>query len=185
MKKGWQKIANSSGKKKLWLGAAVIFGLWLIWPASGSRVKPAAEQILQLAAQIRQEFQSKPDFWGLSTDWVIKNQATPQGMLKKGQIINALGRPVLVGGGNDGQVLMPGSRSFNIIYPNLSFADCAKLAAYPFSEQQALGMLSLTIINGGQEYTYGWGAENSLPLGLKTAKSVCKGQNVLVWGFGN
>ena len=146
-------------------------------------VKYSAQQLLQLSELIRSKFNTKPDFWKLNTQWLIDNKILPDEMLDDNNIINDLGKEIIVGSGMDGQVLMPGDKSFDIVYKNLNFDECVNLSSYPFSDKQILGLLGLKIINGKEEFLIEWNGEKSLPLAKEDAEKMCTNKNILIWTF--
>ena len=167
--------------------AVVLVGITLLgWSVSCSlktEVRPAARQLVRLVEIIHRNFQTKPDFWKLNSAWLIDNNMVPQEMRSGRQIINALGKPVEVGSGIEGQMLMPGALSFDIVYKNLTKRECAALASYDYPQTQTLGLISLTVINGAEEKNLVWGEENGLPLSAEEAGELCKKQNMLIWNF--
>ena len=184
MQKIVSKITNLPTSTKI---ASVLVALtllgWGVSCSSKNEVRPAARQLVRLVEIVHRNFQTKPDFWKLNTDWLIKNNMVPQEMLRDSQIINALGKPVLVGSGMDGQMLMPGARSFDIVYKDLSKRECVALASYDYPQTQTLGLISLTIINEKEEKNLVWGEKGGLPLLAEEAADICQKQNVLIWNF--
>lgn len=144
---------------------------------------PAANQLIKLTDKVRQKFSTRPDFRMLNTQWVIDNQILPEDMIDDNRIVNALGKNVLIGFGAQGQMLMPGAKSFDIAYENLSYDECVALASYQFSEQELLGLLSLSIINNGQENRLVWGEDGELPPSADKAQAICGKKNILIWNF--
>ncbi len=150
---------------------------------STTEIEPVAQQLVQISDIIRKKFSAKPDFWKLNTQWLIDNQVLPNSMVKDGKIINLLGEEVVVGFGIEGQMLMPGAKSFDIVYKNLNHSECVGLASYAFAEQQVLGLLSLVIINGAEEKHLDWSEDGGLPLSADEAQKLCSSQNMLIWNF--
>lgn len=168
------------------IAVALIGVFFLGWGIScnlRSEVRPVAQQLVRLVEIIHQNFQTKPDFWKLNSAWLIDNELIPQEMLSGRQIINALGKPVEIGSGIEGRMLMPGARSFDIVYKDLTQSECAALASYAYPQAQTLGLISLTIINGKEERNLVWGEENGLPLSADKAREICQKKNILIWNF--
>lgn len=143
----------------------------------------AANEVVSLSEEVRRYYHNRPDYWRLNTETVVREGIAPQGMIFDGKIKNALGNDVLVGNGFDGAMIMPGTRSFDIIYKNLSKKDCIALAAYPYNEKQKLGLLSITIKNGEDVSNFTWGGENELPITVDNAKSRCGDGSDISWNF--
>lgn len=150
---------------------------------SEDNIEPTAQQLIEITNKIRQKFSNKPDFWKLNTQWVIDNKILPENMLDDTRIINKLGKNILVGFGAQGQMLMPGAKSFDIVYENLNYNECVALASYQFSKQQILGLLSLTIVNESQEKRLVWGEDGELPPSIDKAQTICGKKNILIWNF--
>ena len=177
----WRNMTKTS-KIAAMLVVITIFGLAVSCNFK-SEVRPAARQLIRLVDIIHRNFQAKPDFWKLDTNWLVDNNMVPQEMLKDTQIVNALGNPVLVGLGIDGQMLMPGARSFDIVYKDLSKRECVALASYNYPQAQTLGLISLTIVNGAEEKMLVWGEGVGLPLSTEEAAEICQKRNILIWNF--
>ena len=173
---------TSSTKIAVFLVLLTLLG-WGVSCSLKNEIKPAARQLIRLVEIVHRNFQTKPDFWKLNTDWLIENNMVPKEMLKNSLVVNALGKPVLVGSGINGQMLMPGSKSFDVIYKDLSKRECVALAAYEYPQAQTLGLISLTIINGKEEKNLVWGENGGLPLSADKAASICKKKNILIWNF--
>ena len=78
---------------------------------------------------------------------------------------------------------MPGARSFDIVFADLDKKECEHLAEFQFTENQSLGILSITIINNGQQTEFSWGGENKLPITAENARRYCGKQTSLLWTF--
>ena len=178
------QIAKLSTSAKV--AAVLVLVTLLGWGTScmmQNNIRPAARQLIRLVEIVHRNFQTKPDFWRLDTNWLIDNNMVPHEMLKGSQIVNALGKQVLVGNGPEGQMLMPGARSFDIIYKDLSKRECVALAAYEFPQAQTLGLISLTIVNDDETKNLVWGEKSGLPLSTDDAAKICRNNNVLMWNF--
>lgn len=143
----------------------------------------AANQVVSLAEEVRRHYHNRPDYWRLNSDMAIKENVVPQAMRSDNKIKNALNGEVLIGTGFDGAMIMPGTRSFEIIYKNLTKKDCEALAVYAYNAEQNLGLLSVMIRNGNEESTFTWGGENKLPISENKAKSCCGKNSELSWEF--
>ena len=77
---------------------------------------------------------------------------------KNNQLINALGKPILIGKGENGDIVMPGEKSFDVVYTDLSFAECINVASYQFEQQETLGLLQITIIGPEKSRIFEWSA---------------------------
>lgn len=143
----------------------------------------AANEVISLSEGIRKHYRNRPDYWRLNTETVIADNIAPKNLIIDGNIKNALGNEVLVGSGFDGAMVMPGTRSFDIIYKNLSKKDCIGLASYSYNEEQKLGLLSITVKNDEDISIFTWGGENKLPILTENAKKHCGHNSEISWTF--
>lgn len=158
-------------------------GIFFLLTRDTPQIKAAAGEIIQTAEEIRQFYRNRPGYWGLNTDIVIKEGIAPNSVLKKGRLVNALNKDILVGQGADGAMLMPGARSFDIIYKNLTAKECRELASFAFSEEQSLGLLAVSIVQKTETQTFTWGGENKLPAGKAAAEQACRNGGDVIWTF--
>ena len=156
---------------------------WGVSCSFRNEVRPAARQVIRLVDIVHRNFQTKPDYWKLSSQWMIENNMVPSEMRQGLQIVNALGKPVLIGAGINGQMLMPGAKSFDIVYKDLSKRECVALATYEYPKNQTLGLIELTIVNENGEKSFVWGDKEGLPLESEEAAEICNKQNSLIWNF--
>lgn len=156
----------------------------LFVPTSGIDASKEAQQLQSLSSNIRKHYRNRPDYWGLDAKAAINMQIVPLDMLKDHQITSIWNTPILIGAAPDGNILMPGSRSFDVIYKHLDKKQCVALASYKFDETFWLGVIQISIANDNQNKTFNWnGGENSLPIKPEVAKKSCKSLNTLVFHF--
>lgn len=84
------------------------------------KVEEAALQVEEIARLVRQNYASRVDYWGLSTQSAIDNNMLTNLSYDDGKLINALGKPVKIGSGENGDTVMPGERSFDVVYSGLN-----------------------------------------------------------------
>lgn len=150
---------------------------------SNPKIEKAAHEVVQIAEEVRQFYRSRPGYWGLNTAAVIKNGIAPNSTLKQDQLLNSLDKEIAIGQGIDGNLVMPGTKSFDIAYKNLSKSECIDLATYPFTEQQSLGLLAIAIYNQESNAEFNWGGENRLPIQKSAAKKQCQDNSSIIWTF--
>ncbi|MBO5442938.1 MAG: hypothetical protein J6A33_04035 [Alphaproteobacteria bacterium] len=143
----------------------------------------AAKEVMSVAEEIRKFYRNRPGYWGLNTESVLKNNLLPASFIQNGKTVNALGKNILIGQGAEGNLVMPGARSFDIVFADLDKKECEQLAEFQFTENQSLGLLSITIINNGQQTEFSWGGENKLPITAENARRYCGKQTSLLWTF--
>ena len=168
----------------IWLMSIVIiifFGVFLIFQRPSTDVVSAYKELLETSDKVRTHYKNKPDYWGLNTTEAVKNKLF-SGKLTNNQIINSLGKYVIIGGDISGNTVMPRMRSFVIGYKDLTQKECIELASFIWKESDKLGLLSVQINTDNVEYNFDWG-EDGLPLSRSKAKQFCGEVNSLVWIF--
>ncbi len=186
----WREKVKNIRRINIILGAAVGL-LLIIWGAAvlifsdkdiGSEI--AAGQVQTLSENIRRYYQNRPDFWGLNTQTVIDKQMAPRNMSLNGKLANYFGKPVTVGNGEDGAMLMPGARNFVISFHELNQQECAETASYKFSEKFWLGVTEVSINNGTKTEIFSWNnQQNILPVKKNLAEKACGNTNIVSWHF--
>lgn len=147
---------------------------------SGSNQEAANLQ--KLTENIRRHYQNRPDYWGLNTKAIIDNKTAPLAMLKNGRIVSGFDTDILVGTAPDGLMLMPGSRSFDIIYKGLNKKQCLELTTQKFEEKFWLGVINITISNDNVQEVFSWNDQkNMLPIKKAAAKEICKSVNDIIF----
>lgn len=179
------RITAKLKHSKIILGTGVIViiivvALSFMLNKGDKRIPVAYNQVWQLADNIRGYYRSRPDAWGLNSEKVISEKMVPQEMLNNKLLVNALGKEVLVGADLEGNTVMPGSRSFAIVYKNLNESECQEIAAADLGEKEQLTITSIIIAND-TETQFVWGGEHPLPISGKDAKSFCRKNNIITW----
>lgn len=140
--------------------------------------------IFSISEAIRQHYADKPSYWGLNTEYVIKQNIVPQSIVKNGKLNLNGGINLLIGTGVDGSTVMPMAQSFDIILPHLNKAQCMSYAESELFDNENLALISLNIINGSGTYTFEWGGQNSLPIKKYATKQFCQDKdNTLIWSL--
>lgn len=142
----------------------------------------AGRQIVALTDNIRNHYKARPDFWGLCTDYIIKERFFPSGMKIVGNnLIGYFDNPVKVGADENGTPVMPTAKNFVISYQGLNQNQCIALASQNYEQKFWLSVASLVIKNNDGSKKFEWGnQEFGLPLTKKTAKRFCSKNNNLV-----
>ena len=154
---------------------------WIIRP--NPEINLAAVQLAQTANNIRLFYQTKPGYWGLSTENVIKNNLQASDMLKDNKLYNAFEKPVLIGQDDEGNIAMPGSKNFVITFKELSKSECTAMAAFKLNERENLTLLQMVILNKKGNFVFTWGGENPLPITKTEAEKFCERVNTIAWSF--
>ncbi len=166
------------------IGFVLVFAfIWHITMAPNTKIAEAQQNMFALTENIRNFYKKRPDYWGLSTQSALKNGLIPQMMLKDSKIYSAVGQNILIGSDEAGSVVMPGMRSFYIIYDGVSKKDCVDMVSYPISEQNKLGLLGVIIKNNKEEVVFQWGGKNSLPIKKDKATKICRNKSIILWNF--
>lgn len=140
--------------------------------------------VFRISESIRQYYADKPSYWGLNTEYVIKQNIVPKNLIKNNQLRLKNGIIILVGGGVDGGTVMPMAQSFDIVLPHLNKAQCMSYAEVNLLDEESLALISLNIINSSGTHTFEWGGKNSLPVRKYATKQLCQDkENTLIWSL--
>jgi len=159
----------------------VIILAWIISP--NPLINKAATELARTADNIRLFYQTKPGYWGLNNEMVIKNNLQADEMLKDGKLTNAFGKPVIIGQDTEGNIVMPGTRYFVVTFPNLNKSECTAMAAFRLNEKESLSLLQMEIISGDKRFEFNWGGKPSLPITKTDAAKYCGKENTVSWRF--
>ncbi len=144
----------------------------------------AAIDVVKIVGDVHKMYVNKASYWQLSTKSFFGNDILTKYRYKGNQLINTLGKPILIGRGESGDVIMPGEKSFDVVYTDLTAEECVSVAAYRFEQPENLGLLQITIMNDEESQTFEWGAEDHrLPISRVEAKSFCSSNAKVVWTF--
>lgn len=188
----WQNIKNFTKKyiNKTYMIIAGVFVLLcclliIIFSSPNNIPNLAMDEIVNMSSNIHNNFKAKPDYWGLSTEYVIDNKLADEKMIKEKKLVSVTGNEVVVGNTEDGFIAMPGSHSFDIVYKNLSRRYCVILSSYHMDYAEKIGLLNITIKNKSSEATFAWGSDgNKLPISVAEAKKHClSNENTIIWTF--
>lgn len=179
----WEKIKKglSNRNKAIVLSVVLLIGIgaYFIFRPMPKTIL-AGEQVVLLINNIRSFYQNKPNAWGLNTYSAIQNKIVPTNMINGRQIKNCLNKDVLLGADAIGNTVMPGSKTFSIVYKNLDYDECVALSRFPFSEKVMISFDAVDVINE-DTYSFSWGEEKALPISEKDAQSSCKQNNDILW----
>lgn len=153
---------------------------WNVKP--NSKIAIAAEQVNEIAKEIRKSYANKPSYWGLNTQTVIANNILTNNWYKGDIIVNIMGKTVLIGQGIDGNIVMPGGKSFDIVYKNLTTSECIALSSYNYRQGEELGFLKITIVGKKASQDFEWGRENyKMPVVRQEAQEFCSSDSAVIW----
>lgn len=162
------------------LAAAVCVWLGL----KSNKTDRAAAEVINIAADIHKLYANKANYWMLGNSSLRSNDILTNYQYKNNQLVNALGKPILIGKGEDGDVVMPGEKSFDVVYTDLSAKECIAVATYQYEQQELLGLLQITIIGKEQSRIFEWGAETyKLPVIRPEAERFCSDGSKVIWTF--
>lgn len=176
---------KTADRKHLAIGAGIVLTtaavLFILFNLINKPAVEAAGQVSLLTENVRKFYQNRPDGWGISSESAVKNNIVPKAMLKDGKIINALGKEVLLGADENGNMVMPGMRSFAVVYKGLSYRECIIAAEKSLTENVQLVLNDLIVRHKDKSTEFIWGGENALPISASAAKKACGKQNTLIW----
>lgn len=188
IKKMINKILSKFFWQRQWKNiAAVVAGILiialilslLIGGQQDVGAQEAGNQVVKLAKNIRNRYQSRPDFWGLSTREVIAKKIYPTDMTVNDEALSGyFGNPVEIGSDKNGTPVMPTIRRFVIAYNGLSKDQCIALASNRFDQNFWLGVTALTVANDNAEQVFDWTSKDfMLPAAKSSLKKICRHKN--------
>lgn len=145
----------------------------------------AGLQVEKIASLIRSKYKTRPDYWGLNTDEVIKNNLFPNDMsFNNNELHGYFGSSVRIGMDENGVTVMPTVKKFVVTYYDLSKAQCIALASNKFNRNFLFGLSYINIINEQSTQTFNWhDAKHFLPISKQNATKFCKKNNNISFGF--
>lgn len=164
----------------------VIIAVLLIGGQQDIGAQEAGQQISKLAQNIRNRYQTRTDFWGLSTAEVIRQKMYPLSMTAEGgKLIGYFGNEVQVGADASGAAVMPTVRRFVIAYNNLNRKQCLALGTYKFTPDFWLGVSGMTIETERAQRLFDWSSkELALPATEDIVGKICRSQkNNIIFHF--
>ena len=183
-----KKKKNNNKKLSLIIGiiGLVLVVAYLMFAVKNKQLRheTTGDDVAKIVIDVHKIYANKASYWQLSTKSFFGNDILTKYRYKNNQLINALGKPILIGKGENGDVIMPGEKSFDVVYTDLSAEECVSVAAYRFEQPENLGLLQITIVNGEKSQTFEWGAEDHmLPISRVEAKSFCSSKAKVIWTF--
>ena len=160
----------------------IILIIAMLTSGPSKRFVNAINQMIDLSENIRSYYQNRPGYWGLNTNIVINNKIAPAGMIADGKLSSQFDE-VLVGFGIDGEIIMPGAKTFDIVYKGLNRIDCINMVGYKFKDEQYLGMVGIKVLNPEGETNFAWGTVNNIPVSKSQANKICSKENIVMWSF--
>ena len=145
----------------------------------------AGNQVIALAKNICDTYKMRPDFWGLSTQEVIRQKLYPASMRVEGDKLKGyFANNVEIGANEDGVAVMPSMRSFVIAYNDLNKKQCIALASHQFEHDFWLSVSELVIKNNKSEQIFSWSNEEfALPAKRNNVVDVCDDVNKVIFRF--
>lgn len=148
--------------------------------------KNAGEQIIELSQNIIESYKIRPDFWGLSTNEVIKKKLYTHNMkTENNKLIGYFNNIVEIGSDDNGNIVMPTEKHFVITYKNLTKNQCFGLLSQKFNKTFWLTINKITVKNDiiSQDFTWG-NTDFALPITKKNLEKTCvSDKNVIIMQF--
>ena len=142
------------------------------------------DDIFSLSDDVRAHFVTKPDYWKLSDAYIVENRIISKKFISNNHIALSSGKRVLIGRGINGDIVLPGSKSFDIVLTDLNRAQCIDYTEKPLSEEMLIKLVEIKIITSDKSYTFEWGGINPLPIQKYATKDFCsKTGNSIIWSL--
>lgn len=184
-KQKMQQLLIQIKKHKVWLGLVlvcvaviVVTGIFACY-SKAKIYRIAGAQADELSQNIINHYKHKPDYWGLSTNEVIKQKLYPDTMkTEQGRLIGSLDNRVEIGADENGNTVMPTSKNFVIAYNDLNKQKCIGFGGHKFSEQFWLKVSKITVKNETTSQDFIWGdKKHGLPVDVNQLKDLCNKDN--------
>lgn len=142
------------------------------------------QSIFSISDAIRDHFIDKPGYWGLNTEYVLKEKIVPDTLVQDKSIILQNDKKILIGSGINADTVMPMAQNFDIIMPELNRAQCMAYAESVLTEAQKLAIISISIVNSKGSYVFEWGGTHRLPIDKYETKQICQDKdNTIIWSL--
>lgn len=145
--------------------------------------KDVHQEMTELATLVHQQYQKRPDYWGLNSEKILKNESLPTPMKKHQKIVSHIGREIIIGSNVDGDMVMPGGRQFMLTMDNLSRNVCIGLLSDIETLKTDPAWESLIVYNENGTTEFSWSADNSLADLPHKASEICVNRNKISWLF--
>lgn len=161
----------------------LIIALGLYACGNGKRVaEKTVSELFLISDEIRLKYSNRPDYWRLSTDYVIKEELISSSYIKDGKITLHNNKELLIGSGKDASIVLPRSLSFDLIIKNLNKTDCILFLESKINEDNLVKLENITLSNSNNDYVFSWGdKEYSLPVTSYIGKKLCNDSNTIFW----
>ena len=168
----------------------IIFPCMIIFWAFGScsfsknLTQKNVNLLFSIADSIHTLYSSKPDYWGLSTKYLIDNEILSEDIIHDDYIFLNDNLVVKIGSGAEASTISPKSTTFDIVLSNLNKSQCIAYVEAGFSDQQLLLLDKISIVNDSGEFIFTWGAKNSLPVKKYSSREFCSSRNnTVIWSL--
>ncbi|MBE6451019.1 MAG: hypothetical protein E7016_03530 [Alphaproteobacteria bacterium] len=138
-------------------------------------------ELTSLSETIRTHYKTKPDYWGLSKQSVTN--IAPKNLIRNNKIISSIGKELVVGQNENGDMIMPSQRNFMISMNNLTRYACENILALEIADTNQYGLQKIVIRTATDTTEFEWGGKNPLPISQEEAKAHCKNKNSISWVF--
>ena len=174
---------SQSNLNKIILVVVIVLGGVSLCTFSKTTTNKAISDIFSITDSIRHHYIGKPNYAGLSTDYVIREKIFDNRFIREGKIYIGKNINILIGKGKDALPLMFFDNSFDIIAKNVSKVDCISLVEANIAEENIVKLQKITIINPNGEHSFQWDdGKYSLPVKRYSAKDICYNtENIVIW----
>ena len=148
-------------------------------------IKKNINDIFLISDDIRAYFSNKPDYWGLSTSYVVTNSIIDKKFIDKNKITLKDGKEILIGNGINGDVVLPREESFDIILKKLNKSQCISYLEAKLNDTNQMKLESISVVNSISSTNFSWGSKNNpLPVKSYTGKDFCIDENnTIIWSI--
>lgn len=160
-----------------------VFFVWVLLPKNSQLYSVSQDELIALAGNVRNHYKIRPDYWGLNNESAVKNNLIPENMRRGQKAVSSLGREIIIGQDNEGNMVMPGGRNFMLTIANLSKPACLAMLSWRINPEANPGLIRIRLTETEKTTDFEWGGNPALPISADMAKIYCKNRNTISWTF--
>lgn len=141
--------------------------------------QPLRDSLFKTVSNIRSYYRDSPGYWKLDTN------AAKEASLIDEKLFEYKEFELHIGQSDEGDLSMPYNTTFDITLENLNKSACIGLSELGISDDDILGLHSITIINDSGQTEFSWGnEEHKLPISKWSTRNICQStNNKIMWTF--
>ena len=184
IKKAYEYTINNTELVIKILIPVLIIGIgYFLCSLPQKKILKSVNELFSISDEIRLHYSQKPDYWGLSTSYVVKNNILSNTLIKGNQIILSNGKELLIGSGNEANVILPRSTSFDLVVKGFNKSDCILYLETQISQDNLIKLNQISLQNDNGVFNFNWGDTlHPLPVLPYVGRKICsETNNTIIW----